>query len=75
VLINTHLFYFLCVDPVTTDFSDNPDDILRRLSLDPKGVLLFASGDYVYQSLDISRVSIWDRQLTSDEVAALGVIE
>ncbi|MDR1200175.1 MAG: Ig-like domain-containing protein, partial [Tannerellaceae bacterium] len=56
----------------TTDFSGNRDQILRRLSLDPNGVLLFASGDYVYQSFDISRVSIWDKQLTEAEVTALG---
>jgi hypothetical protein len=50
------------------------DIILSRFQLDPNGVLLFASGDYPYEPVDVSRVSIWNKQLIDAEVASLGTI-
>jgi uncharacterized protein YjdB len=59
----------------TTDFSPAGTDVLNRFALDPNGVLIFASGDnYVYQSIDVSKVSIWNKQLTDAEVTALGSV-
>jgi hypothetical protein len=46
----------------------------NRQSLDPAGVLFFADGVGWDTDIDISAISIWNKQLTDAEVAALGGI-
>jgi uncharacterized protein YjdB len=51
------------------------ESLLLRYSLDPAGVLFFADASGWDTDIDISAISIWDRQLTDDQVTSLGVIE